>query len=118
MATPNKVIETVARLKPDVYGEEEKFRWLCDLDGKVKRIVMQDTDGVDYEYPRDMDKELLIPAPFDDAYVLYLQAMIDYYNKEYISYNNAMLMFNSKFDEYKKAYIREHRPASAGSFHM
>lgn len=116
MATPNKVIEYVDKVKVNAYGEEEKFQWLCDLDGMVKRLVMQDEEGVSYEYPRDMDSHLLVPAPFEGVYALYLEAMIDFYNKEYTRYNNVMLMFNAKFDEYKKAYIREHMPKSAGGY--
>ena len=61
-----------------------------------------------YEYPKDMNKELLIPFPFDDTYALYLEAKIDYYNREYGNYNNSAMMFEAQFNEYKKAYIREH----------
>lgn len=114
MATPNKIIEYVNRVKANVYGEEEKFHWLCDLDGMVKRIVMQEAEGVTYAYPQDMDTQLLIPPPFEGVYALYLQAMIALHNKDYNEYNNALMVFDTKFSEYKKAYIREHRPKSAG----
>ena len=67
------------------------------------------TDIMQYSYPDDMDKELLIPAPFDSLYSLYLQAMIDYQNKEYGNYNNSASMFETRFSDYKKAYIRENR---------
>lgn len=116
MATPNKVIEYVDHVKTNAFAEEEKFHWLCDLDGMVKRIVMQEAEGVQYEYPRDMDTHLLIPPPFEGVYALYLQAMIALHEKNYNDYNNALLVFDTKFAEYKKAYIREHRPKSAGSF--
>lgn len=110
MATVNKVIERVDSIKPNAYNEETKFKWLSDLDGMVRRLVFEETEYEPYEYPRDADAELLIPAPFEDCYVLYMEAMIDFENREYGNYNNVMLMFNSKFDEYKKAYIREHEP--------
>ena len=116
MATPNKVIEYVDGIKPNAYGEEEKFRWLCDLDGMVKRIVMQDENGVDYKYPKDMDTQLLIPHPFEGVYAQYLITMIDLCNKEYNAYNNSAAAFETKFSEYKKAYIREHMPKSAGGY--
>lgn len=116
MATPNKVIEYVNHIKANAFEEEEQFQWLCDLDGMVKRIVMQEEEGVDYRYPEDMDTHLLIPHPFEGVYALYLQAMISLHEKNYNDYNNAVLVFDTKFDEYKKAYIREHRPKSAGGF--
>lgn len=66
------------------------------------------TDDIQYFYPEDMDKELLITAPFDNVYQLYVEAMIDYYNKELGNYNNSNAMFDARFTEYKKDYIRKH----------
>ena len=108
--TPNKVIETVDRLKPTSYNEEDKLRWISELDGMVQRLVIQEDNVTTYSYPQDMDKELLIPAPFDDLYSLYLEAKIDYQNREYANYNNSAMMFETQFSEYKKDYIR-HNPA-------
>lgn len=105
--TPNKAIEKVDSLKPNTYSEEVKLDWINTLDGMVKRLVMQDDNFTPYVYPDDMDKELLIPAPFENAYGLYIEAMIDYYNREYGNYNNSVAMFDGLFTEYKKAYIRE-----------
>ena len=118
MATPNKVIEYVDKVKPNVYDQEEKFQWLCDLDGMIRRTVMQEADGVRYSYPEDMDTQLLVPQPWESIYSLYLEAQIDLQNKDYEDYNNAVLVFNERLDEYKRAYIREHRPKSAGSIHL
>ena len=114
--TPNKVIEYVDKVKPNAYDDEVKFQWLCDLDGMVKRLVMQEEEGVDYKYPEDMDTHLLVPAPFDGIYAQYLEVQIDFRNKEYTSYNNSATIFNSTFEDYKKAYIRENMPKSYGGF--
>lgn len=107
--TPNKAIEIVDRLKPNSYSEEDKLRWINELDTMVQRLVIQADKIESYSYPEDMDKELLIPAPFDDLYTLFLEAKIDYYNREYGNYNNSAMMFEAQYNEYKKAYIREHR---------
>lgn len=106
--TPNKVIENVDSIRPNSYSEEVKLGWISNLDGMVQRLVFQEDDAKAYSYPEDMDKELLIPFPFDNLYGLYLESMIDYYNREYGNYNNSATMFQSRFSEYKKAYIREH----------
>lgn len=106
--TPNKVIEIVDRLRENPYSEEDKLRWISDLDSIVRRLVIQDTEAVPYMFPDDIDRELLIPYPFDNCYELYLEAMIDYYNREYGNYNNSAMVFENRFNEYKKAYIREH----------
>lgn len=133
--TPNKAIEVIDRLKPNAYSEEDKLRWINELDGMVKRVVFQWDEKykaeieaqykneeiteeaykeiIDktkpYAYPDDMDVELCIPFPFDDVYAKYLEAKIDYHNREYGNYNNSVMMFDSQFSEFKKAYIREHK---------
>lgn len=115
MSSPNKVIEYVDKVKANAYGPEEKFRWLSELDGLIRRVVWQEDGAVAYSYPEDADCELLVPYPFDDIYSLYVQAKIDFYNKDYNDYNNAVAVFQERFEEYKKAYIRENMPKSAGS---
>lgn len=133
--TPNKVIEMVDRVKPNSYTEEDKLRWINELDGMVKKLVFQwdekylkeletkykngeiTKDAYEelinktkpYSYPEDMDRELLIPFPFDDTYNLFVQAKIDFYNREYGNYNNSAMMFEAQYAEFKKAYIRENR---------
>ena len=107
--TPNKVIETVDRLKPNSYSDEDKLSWINELDGMVQRLVIQSDEIKQYSYPEDLDKELLIPEPFENVYNYFLEAKIDYYNREYGNYNNSTLMFESQFTEYKKWYIRENK---------
>lgn len=108
--TANKVIEIIDSLRPNAYNEEMKLRWISELDGIVQRLVIQkdEKDVVQYSYPEDMERELLIPYPFDNAYALYLEAMIDYHNREYPNYNNSVQRFEALFTEYKRSYIREH----------
>lgn len=107
--TPNKAIEIVDGLKPNSYGEEDKLRWINELEGMVQRLVVQSGTITQLSYPEDMDKELLIRAPYDDVYTLFLEAKIDYYNKEITNYNNSAMMFEAQYNEYKKDYIRNHR---------
>lgn len=132
--TPYKAIEIIDKLKPNSYGEEDKLRWINELDGLVKRLVFQWDEKYiqdletqhksgelkeekykelmdkmkQYVYPDDMDTELLISAPFDDVYTLFLEAKIDYYNREFAYYNNSASMFEAQFSEFKKDYIRKH----------
>lgn len=107
--TANQVIEKIDTLRPNAYTEEQKLGWISNLDGMVQQLVIQSNEVTTYEYPNDMDKELLIKAPFDNLYTLYLESMIDFYNREYGNYNNSAAMFEAQFTEYKKAYIRAHR---------
>lgn len=106
--TPNKVIEIVDSIKLNSYDEETKFRWIGDLENIIKNQVIQEDNFKPLEYPNDADAELAVPAPFDNVYQLYVEAMIDYYNKEFGNYNNSNAMFDARFTEYKKDYIRKH----------
>ena len=112
--TPNKVSESVDKVKINAYEPEEKFRWISELDGMIRRVVMQEDGAVGYCYPDDEDTDLLVPFPFDNIYPLYIEAMISLHNKEYNEYNNEIQVFNARLEEYKKAYIRENMPKSAG----
>lgn len=116
--TPNKVIELVDSKKPNAYSEEDKISWMSEVDGMVRRLIHKADAQEPYKYPEDGDRELLIPAPFDGAYVFFVEAMIDYHNKEMQNYNNSVSMFSQRFDEYRKAYIRENMPKSAGFYKM
>ena len=107
--TPNKAIEYIDNLRPNAYSEEDKLNWINELDGMVQKLVFQEEETTTYKFPDDMDRELLISAPFDNVYALYLESKIHYYNQEYGNYNNSVAMFESQFGEYKKAYIRKHQ---------
>ena len=116
MATMNEVIEHIDNVKPNAFPEEDKYRWINKLEGMISLEVHQDEEPVQYNLPDDADKELLVPHPYDDLYGLYVAAMIDFYNKEYNHYNNSMLMFAERMDQFKAWYIRNHNPAKARNF--
>lgn len=54
--------------------------------------------------------EMLVPAPYDDIYIKWLEAQIDYANGEYAKYNNSISMYNAAYDAYAKWYNRTHMP--------
>ena len=116
MPTINEVIERNKAVKPDTYDETTKAEWLYRLDGRISKEIMHQEPPAHYIYPEDGDKELLVPFPYDDMYDYYLQAMIDYNNKEFKTYNNSLAMYNKAFGEYAKLYIREHKPPSYYNF--
>lgn len=116
MATMNSVIEELTGLKPNVYSEEDKYKWISRLDGMISAEVFRHEEPVKYAIPEDADKELLVTAPFDDIYVLYCAAMVDFYNREYTAYNNSVMMFNERFEAFKSYYIQRHRTCNAANF--
>lgn len=114
-----KIIEAINRidsLKHNTYSMNEKVAWLSRLDSMVKRLII-DTheDGEDitftgYDDTTDPETELLVPAPFDEMYLRWLEAQIDYTNGEYDKYNNSILMYQAAYDGYANYYNRNHMP--------
>lgn len=114
-----KIIEAINRidsLKHNTYTQNEKVAWLSRLDSMVKRLII-DTheDGEDitftgYDDTTDPETELLVPAPFDEMYLRWLEAQIDYTNGEYDKYNNSVLMYQAAYDGYANDYNRNHMP--------
>lgn len=67
------------------------------------------------EWPEDGDKDLLVPAPYDRLYDLYIMAQVDFLNRESDNYNNSALAYNTALDEWQKQYHRRHMPLGAGA---
>jgi len=113
--TPNKVIEYVDRVKINMYTDEDKYTWMNTLEGLIVREVLGG-EGSGLVFPDDADTELIVPAPYDDMYALYVMAMIDFHNREYDNYNNTVMVFKERLDQFKAWYVRNNRQATADNF--
>ena len=129
MATMNTTIEHIDSTKPNAYGETEKYQWIARLEGMIIREVLEPPEPelneagelVPVEHhipvvPDDADRELLVPFPYDDLYALYVASMIDFYNREYQSYNNTAAVFADRLDAFKRWYIRHNAHGRAVNF--
>lgn len=111
-----EAIDRIDSLKHNTFTQGEKVEWLSRLDGLVKAQVIDTHEGgedvafMPYTERDDMETKLLVPAPFDNVYVLWLEAQIDYYNGEMARYNNSMTMFNTAYENYQRWYNRTHLP--------
>lgn len=111
-----EAIDRIDSLKHNTYTIAEKVEWVSRLDGLVKnQIIDTHEDGENIEFngytvEADMERELLIPAPYDDAYIKWLEAKIDYYNGEIARYNNSVMMYQAVYDSYQRYYNRNHMP--------
>ena len=114
--TINDAINQFDNLKSNTYQQDDKIRWLSRLDAMVKRLIIDTHEGGDgitftgYGSETELSTELLIPEPFDDAYMWWMEAQVDYHNGEYKKYNNAMAMFNAAYEAYQNYYNRNHMP--------
>lgn len=115
MATMNEVVAYVDQLKPNIYTDEVKYRWMDTLDGLIAREVLNE-EAPARNLPEDADLPLLVEAPFDDMYGLYVAAMIDFYNREYDHYNNSVMLFNERLEQFKGWYVRTHENCKPRNF--
>ena len=114
-----KIIEAINRLdslKHNTYTQSDKVAWLSRLDTMVKKHIIDTHEGADevaftgYDDSTDLQTELLVLEPYDEVYLRWMEAQIDYHNGEYERYNNAIDMFNTAFEGYKNYYNRTHMP--------
>ena len=116
-----EVISKVDALKPNTYTPEDKIDWLSTLDARVKSQIIDAHEHCapiffyGYDSLSDQETELLVPAPYDEMYLRWLEAMIDYHNSDDDRYNNAITLFNNAYEGYKKHYTRTHMPISRGN---
>lgn len=114
-----KIIEAIDRvddLKPNDYSQEEKVIWLSNLDWMVKTEIIDTHEGAEdvtfdgYEINAPIDTEMLIPKPYEELYIHWLESRIDYANGEYAKYNNSITMFNNLYAAFTRYYNRTHTP--------
>ena len=114
-----KIIEAITQIdnfKHNTYSQADKVTWLSRLDAMAKRLVIDTHEGADavefggYGEQTDLHRELLIPEPFDQIYLRWLEAQIDYANGEIDRYNNAIELFNTEWGTWRNHYNQTHMP--------
>lgn len=116
----NEAINRLDALKANTYNQPEKIEWLSRVDSMVKKQIIDTHEGGEtvsftgYNEDTDPQTELLVPAPFDELYLRFMEAQIDYHNHEYEGYNNAIMLFNTAFQTYADHYNQHHMPVSHG----
>lgn len=111
-----EAINRIDVLKPNSYSQGEKIQWLSNLDGIIKREIIDTHEGGEgivyngYTEGTNLTTALLVPAPYDDVYLRYLEMQIDYANGEYGKYNNSMSMYDTAYSNFQRYYNRTHMP--------
>ena len=120
-----KIIEAINQidsLKPNTYSVKQKIYWLSQLEAMVNVQVIDTHEGGDripfdgFTEDTDTQTQLFMPAPFDMAYIYWLEAQIHYANEDIDMYNSAIMMFNTAFREYKDHYTKTHTTKGTGRF--
>ena len=111
-------INRIDAIKPNGYSQAEKTMWLSNLDTMIHTKIIDthesheevDIDFDGYNEGTSLTTELLVPAPYDEVYIYWLESKIDYWNGETNKYNNSIEMFNTAYSEFERYHNRTHMP--------
>ena len=111
-----EAISLFDRRKVNTITRPEKIRWLSVLDGLTYETVLRTHADpgtfTPYTDQTATNTTLLIPAPHDEVYLWWMEAMSYYLYGEYVRYNNAMELFRTAFRRFADDYHRSHSPVS------
>ena len=117
--TLGQLIAEIETIKPHEFPKETITRWITEVESTAVEQVFNHVEGTDiqferYDYELDHEKEMQIPDRFADVYLNYAAAKIDYANREYGGYNNAVAMYQAAFEEFAAYWTRTHRQKPMG----
>lgn len=108
--TISEAISQTRKLSGNAVDDNTMCRWLSELDGRLMLDFYKGSEWMAYALPQDADHELLVPFPWDELYVHYLEAMVYYSNGEFERYRNSYEMYNKKELDYRQWYARNQLP--------
>jgi hypothetical protein len=101
------VLARVREIRPNEYQDEWALGLIDELEQRILRELM-----TGYLLP-EAGEDLVAVPPYDGLYVDWIVAQIDLANGEYDRYNNDLMLFNARWDEYaryiSRSYEREKR---------
>jgi hypothetical protein len=89
-----QIITSIDGIKPNEFSADQKVLWISTLEGRIQTEIWlrgPDEELLSYSgYTASQNIVPMVQAPYDDIYVQFLAAMIDYYRGEYGKYQNTM----------------------------
>ena len=116
-----EAIELADDIVRNTVSEDRKIKWLKALDGKVyldvidthENITLTDNSWTKHilgEPLTDTMGDLIVEFPYDELYINYLLSKIYIELNEVERANNAMMLFNDEYKEYKNYINRTFVP--------
>ena len=116
-----EAIEIADDIVRNTVSEDRKIKWLKALDGKVyldvidthENITLTDNSWTKHilgEPLTDTMGDLIVEFPYDELYIDYLLSKIYIELNEVERANNAMMLFNDEYKEYKNYINRTFVP--------
>ncbi len=105
-----RAVALADELRPNMLDEELKVSFVYELEADIAEMMKKPIP--ENTWPRD-DATLLLPFPYDNAYVLYLCAKIDNANEETSLYMNDMVAANTAISQVKAWWRRNNAPVES-----
>ncbi len=113
--TLGECIQRADALRPNAYSEDEKARWVLELEGELERDFF-----ARYEFRQALDQApsrastLSASGPFEELYVFRVLARLELADREWDSYNVYNALANQLLSAFKKAWHRTHARRASG----
>lgn len=114
--TISEAIDMLDNLMPNAYTQEDKVSWLSQIDGLIYNSIISTHEGAEdisfkgYDIETPTCTELLVCAPYDEIYYLWMESRVNYLNGELLKYNNSIARYNDLFQTYNSWYNRNYMP--------
>lgn len=110
-------LDRIDKIKPNAFTKTEKVAWISRLERMLCKEIYETHEGPVFTFngytdETDGQTKLSVPEPYDEIYIHYVSAMIDFHNREIVSYNNDMVMYNQAYTQFWAWYNRTHKPIS------
>lgn len=109
--TVASIIEQFNIERPNSLDDSLKVAWLLKCEkGLADSIFLTHEDCPELNFDNwDMESELLVPEPYDDLYIHYLDQRVALDQNDTRRYNAAATMYNNTMLSYQQKYNREHK---------
>ena len=117
--TAAQIIQRFDDDRKNGFADDRKLKWLEDIERQaVEEIILthelpeelKETDFGTYFDTFGMDTEMLVPAPWDELYIHFLDMKIAWSQREAKSINMATTNFNDAYNAYAGWYNRHNMP--------
>lgn len=110
--TVEEAIAWADQVKPNAFPREVKAEWLRRMNGSLAlEVFLMDQAELEALEEDGLDAALLVKAPYDDLYQLFLMAKIDEANGEYDKYANSYQIYNARRSEFTCWFCQTYDPA-------
>lgn len=112
--TVSEIINRYNTERPNQVEDSIKVDMLKRCEHGVLNDVVEMYDDADELLEEfGLDYELIVPEPYDDIYIYYLDQRIAMNNNDLIRYNRVMTEYNNAMVSYQQYFSRTTRPKKA-----